>query len=362
MMRLRFPRRGAATAAFLLAALAWPALGAGPDLAELFQMALRPPVAAYQGRVLVSVRHGDENQSAEMEVAFRPPRGYRYTVYGDDQALESTVLVDGDTELTYEPGSGRSWKRTMSLFTNRPLGWRQNLALLKQNYGVRRIGRETIAGRAADGLQFTPLHPEVPIEQIFIDPATGAILKTHSYLPDGSWDYSASFTRVSFPAALRPEEFSLEIPMGTRVAVDAVQSSFFSTQELLARMPAVRAPDRLPRGFHFESATLKTLHDRELAHLRYGDGLNIISVFESTGTLPWQVPAGAETFQLAGRPAWLAVIQEQTLLGWADGPWQGLVMGAMSRETLTRLAESLMRVNPAASPRPIPKIKQAKGE
>ena len=152
---------------------------------------------------------------------------------------------------------------------------------------------------------------------------------------------------MSYPVVVHAEEIYADIPDPFPARKNTAPPAVYSARELTLHMPAVRAPDLLPQGFRLESTEIKTLYHRPWAHLRYGDGLNGVSVFESTSAVPWRPPAGVEHFTLAGRAAWFALVQEQNILGWTDGPLHGLVMGAVSRDTLTRLAERLTSERPA---------------
>lgn len=332
------------------------------DLQALFQKATHPPTLAYSGRMMLTVKHGEDNQSAEMEVAFRPPQWSRYDVWNADGVLQSSVVDDGKTHWTFEPLTRRAWKGALPIFSQRSMNWRHTLLLLRQNYAVRQAGQEAVAGVIADILEFIPQNAEQPAEQLWIDPGSGAILKTRAWLQNGSWEYSAAFTRINFPDDLPAGEFVLTLPEGVSFVEQPAEATYFSPAEVIARMDGViGAPALLPEGFHFESASVKAIGGARVAHLRYSDGLNVASVFESTGTLPWQIPPQAESFQILGRTAWLTVLEEQKILGWTDGPLHGVVLGAMSREALVRLAEALMQPHPPSRP-PQASAEPTKGE
>jgi len=228
------------------------------------------------------------------------------------------------------------------------MSWRNALAMLKHNYGVRRIGREDVAGRSAEILEFHPEDEALPVQAFWIDRETGLILQRHAYLKDGSWDYRSHFIRLDLPAELSPDRFKPSLPEEISLVKKPLEPTFFSPEEIAARFgAALDVPESLPQGFHFESGGVRTLNGAAVAHLRYTDGINVVSVFQSTGTTPFKAPAQAERLKIGGQPGWLCALEEQKILGWRDarraGPSAGrqvVLIGSISREALVRMAEA----------------------
>ncbi|HEY3282395.1 MAG TPA: sigma-E factor regulatory protein RseB domain-containing protein [Armatimonadota bacterium] len=192
-------------------------------------------------------------------------------------ALKGRVLVDdGKSVFWLDPA-----RRTADLAASRKKP--ESLSLLLRNYRPRRLGAATVAGRKAVILRVEPRTPPGPSRTLWVDEASGLIVKTDSFNSGGQLLSSTATTSLKL---LPPQPGSLfRVPSGFRVSTGAPEAPPSMPRDRLEAAVgfSLALPHYLPPGFQLDGMSLATTGSgRPAAQLRYSDGMNSLSLFEHT--------------------------------------------------------------------------------
>ncbi len=135
------------------------------------------------------------------------------------------------------------------------------------------------------------------VERVFIDDATGLLLRRERLDEAGSVVRAVSFE---------------EITIGAGPAVAVPDDARATEADPRGRIDgAYRDPDHAGDGFTIVS---RTMRPDGVAHLLYSDGLLTVSVFQQPGTIAWDaLPAGGSRVEVDG----VAAVQYRTTVGTA---------------------------------------------
>ncbi|HID57205.1 TPA: hypothetical protein EYP37_11795 [Candidatus Poribacteria bacterium] len=162
----------------------------------------------------------------------------------------------------------------------------RGLELISRNYSVRISPGGRIAGRKTYLLQIIPKYKRRPSRKIWADAAKGLPLRVENYNSEGELRFLLVYTEISFPSEIDDRAFAppKEGFKGEDRFKGPLSRGELSLRELKrqASFP-ILIPGYLPEGFEFQSAGLIRYRRREIAHLRYTDGLVILSLFETSG-------------------------------------------------------------------------------
>jgi sigma-E factor negative regulatory protein RseB len=153
--------------------------------------------------------------------------------------------------------------------------------------------RATVASRPATIVAIRRSGSDRVRERLFIDDATGMLLRRDQLDGRGRLVRSFAFVELSPPRAATP---------GTSDTLPKVAPSRRDTPDPLDDAPdALTAPQTIGRGFELAGVYAQ---DDGAVQLYYSDGLLGLSVFEREGDLDWDaLPSGGRTADLAGRRA-----------------------------------------------------------
>jgi hypothetical protein len=149
---------------------------------------------------------------------------------------------------------------------------------------VQWVGQETIAGRPCSVIDvMAPGQGQTPRRRFWIDPANGAQLRIDQFAASGQRVSTSYFTEVTYSPVLDNSVFREPKPLRPVRTVPA---------EIAQRLPSIPAaqaqigfpiqqPSYLPTGFHFDGAAVSDFRGNKLVALRYVNGLNVLSLFET---------------------------------------------------------------------------------
>ncbi len=337
------------------ASAASPARHLSPKHAPAIKPAPKPPTAeaifvsvlhseeyAYKGKqVTTSWRSGMAN---EVEV-FHLPAEYGRLQYLDPVAQRGRLLVsDGHQEWQYDPHSHTLRHRRLTpgalddddylsytlLRANyvlsvspRPVTWAERKAYL---VSIKRPGSLSLARR------------------LWVDAGSGLILKREHYGEDGRLAITVAFTEIAYHPKISPALFDLASlghkkgmkvvelpsPWEAPVALSAAGQQFGGRAQAWPQLA----------GYRLIGATKTVVSGRPLLHLRYSDGLNLVSLFEQQRTQtrrPTAVPG--RLIRLGTTPTHLMQHGALTTLNWDT---QSLNITLMGEGSLTRLRKLAM--------------------
>lgn len=294
---------------------------------------LSQPVSGTQ-RVTLWTDAGTEVTVSEED---RSGRGESRTEVVRPRARKGLLMVEVDHQRwVYNP-------RTRVMVHSTTVGEAEPLAdldLIARNYQVTvRPEPEKVAGRAAWLVTVRSTAPGKPARRSWIDAVTGYPLKVEQVHADGSpqsvaeWesvDYRDSFSPRRFdpPAAREVRE---ERSLGAEVPVGLEQ-----VREALGTAPETT----LAGGYALRDATRIGSGQDAVYHLRYHDGLGVVSLFLSRSGERLAGLQSADRLPLADGHATLHVDSHIHTLRWRSGPVFAALVGDVSNPLLSELADS----------------------
>jgi negative regulator of sigma E activity len=150
---------------------------------------------------------------------------------------------------------------------------------------VRWLGQDMVAGHSCGVIEVASQDLTLaPRRRFWIDPTNGAQLRIEQYASSGQLLSSSYFTSVTYSPAIAPGTFQPpRAPKNARVV--GQESASQSITLLQAQTQAgftVLSPTFLPAGFHFQTASVSDFRQRKLVALRFVNGLNVLSLYETT--------------------------------------------------------------------------------
>jgi outer membrane lipoprotein-sorting protein len=261
------------TIAILFAAAMGMAFAQKPDPAQRVR-------AAYQAESRVSLsgvmRTTSTVQATEISsevVVYRKAGMTRYEYRSPE--LRGLVLIDkGDTLIRLDPATRTA---TVETVHRSPA----TVDLVLKNYRAELSGQERLLGRQTDVITLKPQQRSGPTRKLWIDRATGVVLRTEQYNSSGKLVSRSFYSSVDWKAS--PPDSLFTVPEGWRQVVAPVQTERHWEKEDLSRRLGftIREPGYVPPGFVLDGFHLVVRPNAQpSAHIRYVDGLNSISIFE----------------------------------------------------------------------------------
>ncbi|MDE2290471.1 MAG: hypothetical protein KGL53_00195, partial [Elusimicrobia bacterium] len=286
------------TSLLLALALALPAAPAraldGDGALSLLRETLDPPPASYSGQLTVTTREGGRESTRWITVEYAPPSSYRREVLDRYGSPELITVSDGRTQWVYDRRSGRAWRGVPAGDDAGLSDPDEELDLLTDNYDVRRAATDTVAGLPCQELVVAPKRGGPPVQRLCVDGEDGLVLRRVVYDADGKESTRVRFERVDTHPSLRPEDFRLRPPAGTRVlrrrpAPDALELGEAARMTAMTPRPAAWVPP----GYVFESVSLLPYRGATILHFRWSDGVDALSLFQAPPRARVRPPAGA---------------------------------------------------------------------
>ena len=308
-----------------------------PTAEAIFVSVLHSEEYAYKGKqVTTAWRSGTAN---EVEVSHLPTE-YQRLQYLDPVAQRGRLLVsDGHQEWQYDPHSHTLRHRRLSpgaLDDDNYLSY----TLLRANYVLSVSPRPvTWAERKAYLVSIKRPGSLSLARRLWVDAGSGLILKREHYGEDGRLAITVAFTEIAYHPKLSPALFNLG-DLGRRKGVRSVEmpSPWEAPVALSAMSGQLQGRARSwPQlgGYRLIGATKTVVSGQPLLHLRYSDGLNLVSLFELRRTQTRRPTSVAgHPIKLGQATAHLMQRGALTTLNW-DTPALNITL--MGEGSLTRL-------------------------
>ncbi len=313
----------------------------GPTPLGLLRGAVEAPLRTDYEAVQVLTAPGPAGpETVRAAVWHRRPHTYRTEFLAPPRLAGRLVVDDGTYTWQYEP--------SLHLLVQAPSLGRPDptwLGEVPESHTVRLLGTDVVAGRQAYLLVLLPRVPGTT-RRMWVDRATGVVLKSEASDPERDVYFTSTFTRVSF-LPVPPELFRVPRPRGIRVLkLDGEGVRVRSLSELSRHVgfPVV-APQELPAGFRFRSARVATWGAAKAAVLEFSDGFSGLSLFQ-VAAHRMGAPPGGDVLRLGGTVARAHAVGMLRLLVWERG---GLRLAVVGEARLALLQEFAASVNPDPS-------------
>ncbi len=147
---------------------------------------------------------------------------------------------------------------------------------------VQTVGQDVVAGHACGVIQVSARSSvPVPWRRFWVDPTNGAQLRSEQHDADGRLQSVSYYTQVTYNPRFDPAIFRLPAT-GSRVVTSGFATPSLTLDQVRAQAGfPVPAPIYLPEGFKYQAGSVSDAHGRRVVELRYFNGANTLSVFET---------------------------------------------------------------------------------
>jgi outer membrane lipoprotein-sorting protein len=312
--------------------LAAPPAAVAP--ARILQMALEAPhLVDYEGTKVITALRGGRMETITVAESHKRPDAIRLEYLSPEDLAGRLIVDNGAVAWHYEP-------RLNMAFEGPSLGGvlSRDLTMLMRNYRATTLGVEDVIGRQAYVIALDPVKPGVR-RQLWVDRATGTVLRSEERDPTRGVILSTYFSRISFSLNLPQAYFQFRSPAGARIiTMFTTEAGSMSPATLQARVRfPVLIPPVLPEGYVFRGGALSRFGSLESVYLRYSNGGNLISFFEAPGgSIGW--PQAGQRIQVEGQPARLVDLGYFRVLIWEQRGLRVTAVATVPTETLLTVA------------------------
>lgn len=315
-----------------------PASGTGAVQAaarQVLEMALAAPrLIDYEGTKVITALRNGRTETVTVAESHKRPDMMRLE-YLSPEGVAGRIIVDnGQVAWHYEPRLNMAFKD--ATFQRGLLG--RDLTLLFRNYRVSVLGTDEVIGRQAYVIALDPKGPGVR-RQLWIDRATGTVLRSEERDPGRGVVLSSYFSRISFSLNLPEAYFRYRVPAGARVfAIQGPEDQTLSPGALQRRVRfPVLIPPVLPEGYTFRGSGISRFGSLTSVYLRYSDGDNAISFFEApAGSIGW--PAFGEPVRVNAQPGRFIDLGYFRVLIWEQDGLRLTAVGTAPTDVLLTVA------------------------
>ena len=319
-----------------IALVALPAARSAAQTAEAFLPASAPP--DYRGRKVVIEFTSRGPRVTSLSVLCQPGGRERREL----NATRGVQVLDGEYSWQYFPERDVVLKRPARAEGGEILRPEQ-LQRALASYVVQVVPTGSIAGRRTRAIEFSPrLAGSRPRRVVWVDAETALILRTEVYGTNNRLAWLAVFEELEYRPSFDAAAFMRPGPPDVTVIEFAAEPCLDPAEaERVAGLP-MALPAYLPQGFDRQCIRARRQRDYGEIQVVFGDGLSLLSLFESTsyrepspdnGSAP-PVAIGPAT----GRWHDLGLV---TGVSW-HAPWAHMaLLGELSRSEMHKVAGSV---------------------
>lgn len=248
------------------------------------------PLRSYSATAQTSVTCEGKMTTSDVKVTHMQPNRCRIE-YMSGPLRGVIVGNDAARAWRFDPKSGRLVVGSSSGCADEA----GKLRFLLENHRVTLAGMDRIAGREAYALVVRPKGSSQIRKRLWIDTDSFVVLRQEDYDSSGKMQSSTRFTSIRFVESFPDKLF--QSPKGAKVTITEPP---FGGAMTLAKLSeaigfAVREPKYLPKGYRLDAHRLYPCPcgcPHKSACIRYTNGLNGISVFESKAGSGCRAEAG----------------------------------------------------------------------
>ncbi len=321
--------------------------------AALYQRSLQADdLFSYRGRQITT--YWRTGHTVAVLVAHRAPGLRRIDYLAPDAQRGRSLVTDEHQEWQFDPRSSRLMHRLRAANADAVEDAAQSYDLLRTNYILQVLPQtKTVADRKTYILTMTRKSNRSVARKLWIDAATGLVLKRENYREDGKLILTVSYTDLSFRAPLPRVLFDLSSlvhrPGVHLVEEKAAGENALPLNSVHGQLGGRAVVPSILAGYQLVSAGLSSDGAKPMLHLRYSDGLNLISLFELPRTQtkkPTRVPASMRPVQIGRSAGHVSHRASLTAFNWDKDGLNLTLMGEIAEPTLQALAVAAEQARP----------------
>lgn len=314
-----------------------PVLLASADAATVIRAVLTAPTLVdYEGTKILTALRGQRAETVTILESYKRSGKLRLEFLSPESASGRLIVDDGASSWHYEP-SRHIVMRGPSFVTAQPA---VDPALILSRYDAMVLGNEQVIGRQTVVLSLQPRGGGL-VKRLWVDQATGVVLRTEERDPSGELLFSSLFSRISYSLNLPSALFRFHLPAGARIFSFYVSGDPITDPQELSRQAkfALRAPIVLA-GLRFRSGTVARHGALTAVTAQYTDGVGVVSVFQTPASRMAMPEVGATVALRGMQGRWLDLGYFRILM-WQSGGVSFAVIGTLPLHTLITIAEEL---------------------
>lgn len=266
-----------------------------PGAEEIFEKLIQSSrTVDFQGRLTFVAQIPRGNPVCEARVIRKAPDKQRIEFIWPSEMRGMGMVINGEQRWSIRDNRERGGRPFLARPPNRmmddfPL---KNIQRLLRNYDIRVLDGGSIADRSTYLLEIDPKVAGKPSRKIWVDAEMSVILKVEHYDSQKRLRGFYSYNKIDFA----PEIDEAVFRKGRRTGNGKSQRPERGRKELwsanqgkpdlgkirkAARLDVI-IPNQLPAGFALQSIQALSFGERRNVHLRYTDGLAVLSVFQSS--------------------------------------------------------------------------------
>lgn len=338
-------------AAGTLVALALSVRGVGAGTAMPTRVSATDPAAAvravlaapglvdYEGTKVVTAVRGDRAETVTILESYKRLGKLRLEFLSPESVSGRLIVDDGASAWQYEP--------SLHLVVRGPSFAAPTAAdpdAILRRYAAAVLGTEPVIGRSTIVLSLVPRSGGLS-RRLWVDQATGVILRTEERSAAGEILFTSFFTRISYSLNLPSALFRFHLPAGARVLSFYLSGDPLTDRQALSRQAgfSVIAPPALAGEFRFRDGTVARYGAFSAATAVYTDGVTALTVY--------QTQASKMVFPQSGVPIALGKGEGRLLdlgyfrvLMWQSRGLSLAVVGTLPPAQLVQIADELNTV------------------
>ncbi len=317
-------------ATVLAAAMALPASAAPADV--LARLVRSRATSAYRGEQIIATWDGSQTQTTFVRVEHDPPGWTRLEYRPIGSSARRVVLRHDAQEIEYDPQTQQGTRRVRLPDIDEDVET-SHLAWLAANYHITAAPDELL-GRPVARIDIRPLTSDRPSRRIYVDNATGVVLRSERIGPDGRIGEASTF--VAFEPMPRGWRLDVRVPSGLHLTAEPQMRPITSAAaaRLVAQRPARFTP---PAGFHLTEVYLARREPPVIQSV-YTDGLSTLVLTQRPGSSA-RAPQESRLVQTDSGPMWIHSMGLRTLVHWASSGWLLTLVGDLSPDTMVAVAQ-----------------------
>jgi outer membrane lipoprotein-sorting protein len=298
---------------------------------------------SFSGTVTSLVYGTSAATATVVRIEHRAPNDWRLWYVAPADAYGRLILSNESVTYQYEPKTGKVFSNdwaAMSPFAASTL----DLGRIKRNYSVQAVDHAGVAGRQARTLSLISNYSHALVLRLWVDNATGLVLRRETYHSDGTIATKTSFDNIRFVKDLPNDLFKMSVPAGMTLTPGAEYGK--ATTDIASVTTGLRFktvdPSSLPDGFTLDKGSSELRGGVQTVQFVYSDGLRSFSLFENpTGRFPTFDGPDPKPIAVGKQNGEYTSVAGEWMLSWNAQGVNFIIVGDVTPKELARIAASL---------------------
>jgi sigma-E factor negative regulatory protein RseB len=331
-----------AAAAVLVAGAPRDVRAASDGYALLKEAVIADDHVSFSGTVTSLIYGGNATSATVVHIEHKAPNDWRLWYVAPADAYGRLIISNESVAYQYEPSKGKVFSNDWASLA--PFAATLDIGRIKRNYAVQASDHAEVAGRPARTLSLVSTYSHALVLRMWVDNATGVILRRETYHGDGTIATRTEFDSIRFVKDLPDDLFKMTVPAGMTLTPGAEYGASTPAMDTLTSGLPFKpvGPRELPDGFTFEKGSTASRGGVQTVQFVYSDGLRSLSLFEnSTGRYPAFDDPAPKTLAVGKQDGKYTLVDGQTLLTWNAGGLNFIMVGDLPLKELAHIGASL---------------------